>query len=122
MKPKPIKSKHCLFRCHGATPEATAQDAAELIRGYFSNWNQRVTIVTEPAPLAEWIVEGIQERAATGGDPIPWDVCIETANQHTVDVAHAAGWSYLVGKQVRAKESAAGHAPIVIEEAADEAD
>ena len=113
MKAKPIKAKHTLFRVHGKTPEATAQDAAEFIRGYFSNWNKRVTVIVLPADLADWIVEGIKEREAIGGDPIPWDVCIETANKHTVDIAHAAGWSYLTGKEVHAKESAAGYMPIV---------
>jgi hypothetical protein len=89
-----MKKNYLLFRCHGEHAQATAQDAADFITGYFANWSQRVKVTIKP-----------MERTTLEDDTsLPWDVYIETANPDRVNIAHAAGWSYLTGKEVLKKE------------------
>lgn len=95
MGTRSMKKKHLLFRCHGATAEADAQAAAEFVRGYFDLWRARAKMSVEP----------MKDRILMDDDaPLPFDVFIETADLQKVSIAHAAGWSYLVGKEVRSKQ------------------
>jgi len=89
-----MSEKHLLFRCHGEDAQDHAQLACEFVKGYFDLWNQRVKMTSEA-----YEYPGREESGA----PIPYDVFIETANQHTADIAHAAGWSYLTAREVNAK-------------------
>ena len=80
-----MKTTRTLYRCHGVNAQAHAKQSADVIKGYFSLWSKRVTLIVEEAELD--LVIGVH----------PYDVKITTADKSKEDVAHALGWAYLAG-------------------------
>lgn len=91
-----MKKKYFLFRCHGPAAEASARAACEFITGYFDLSSQRARVFSEPMETIRPLDDDIT--------PQPYDVFIETARAEMANIAHAAGYGYLMGQGIRVQE------------------
>lgn len=87
-----MKTPRTLYRVHGPQARKLAEQSAEVIKGYFSNLNKRVSITVEPFDRSVFPAD-----YAIHDTPLPYDVKITTTSDETEAIAHAAGWAYIEG-------------------------